>query len=57
MPDESNDTRSLAALVQPGRVHRRLYTDPAIFELEMSRLFSRWRVAVCRPRVAGARGR
>jgi len=28
-------------LVQPGRVHRRVYTDPAIFELEMSRLFGR----------------
>ena len=27
------------SLVQPGRVHRRLYTDPAIFELEMERIF------------------
>jgi hypothetical protein len=25
------------SLVQPGRVHRRLYTDPAIFEAEMER--------------------
>jgi len=41
MPDGSIDTRSLAALVQPGRVHRRLYTDPALFELEMERLFGR----------------
>jgi benzoate/toluate 1,2-dioxygenase subunit alpha len=30
---------ALRALVQPDRVHRRLYTDPAIFELEMQRLF------------------
>jgi phenylpropionate dioxygenase-like ring-hydroxylating dioxygenase large terminal subunit len=41
MPDGSTDTRSLAALVQPGRVHRRVYTDPEIFELEMARLFGR----------------
>ena len=26
-------------LVQPGKVHRRVYTDPEIFELEMERLF------------------
>jgi phenylpropionate dioxygenase-like ring-hydroxylating dioxygenase large terminal subunit len=41
MPDGSLDPRSLATLVQPGRVHRRVYTDPAIFELEMARLFGR----------------
>src|SRR5262249_3190278 len=29
----------LANLVQPGRVHRRLYTAPAIFDLEMERIF------------------
>jgi phenylpropionate dioxygenase-like ring-hydroxylating dioxygenase large terminal subunit len=29
----------LSASVEPGRVHRRLYTDPAIFELEMERIF------------------
>ena len=34
-PDQLN------ALVQPDRVHRSLYTDPALFELEMSRLFGR----------------
>ena len=28
------------ALVQPHRVHRRLYTDPALFELEMTRVFA-----------------
>ena len=31
------------ALVQPGRVHRRLYADPDIFELELERIFgSAW---------------
>jgi phenylpropionate dioxygenase-like ring-hydroxylating dioxygenase large terminal subunit len=29
----------LRRLVEPGRVHRSLYTDPAIFELEMERIF------------------
>ncbi len=29
----------LRELVQPGRVHRRVYTDPAVFDLEMDRLF------------------
>jgi phenylpropionate dioxygenase-like ring-hydroxylating dioxygenase large terminal subunit len=29
----------LSQLIEPGRVHRRLYTDPAIFELELARIF------------------
>src|SRR5438046_2392725 len=32
---------SIGALVEPGRVHRRVYSDPAIFELEMERIFGR----------------
>ncbi len=31
----------LAHLVQPDRVHKRVYTDPAIFDLEMERIWGR----------------
>ena len=31
----------IGSLIQPGRVHRRVYSDPEIFELEMERIFSR----------------
>ncbi len=31
----------LARLIEPGRVHRSVYTDPDIFELEMERIFGR----------------
>src|ERR1700720_876753 len=37
-PMASSDAE-LAQLIEPGRVHRRVYTDPAIFELEMTRIF------------------
>lgn len=30
----------MAGLVQTDRVHRRLYTDPAVFDLEMTRVFA-----------------
>lgn len=33
--------RDIAALVREDRVHRRVYTDPAIFQLEMERIFGR----------------
>lgn len=33
--------QDIAALVQPGRVHRDAYASPAIFELEMERIFGR----------------
>src|SRR5262245_64554332 len=33
----------IAKLIEPGRVHRRVYTDPDLFELEMERIFgSAW---------------
>ncbi|HEY7246207.1 MAG TPA: Rieske 2Fe-2S domain-containing protein [Xanthobacteraceae bacterium] len=35
-----SDTQ-IAALIEPGRVHRNVYTDPDIFELEMERIFGR----------------
>src|SRR5262249_12504240 len=31
----------IAALIEPGRVHRDVYTDPDLFELEMARIFGR----------------
>jgi phenylpropionate dioxygenase-like ring-hydroxylating dioxygenase large terminal subunit len=32
---------TVAKLVEPGRIHRRVYADPNIFELEMERIFGR----------------
>src|SRR6202790_3655477 len=31
----------IAKLIEPGRVHRNVYTDPDLFELEMERIFGR----------------
>jgi benzoate/toluate 1,2-dioxygenase subunit alpha len=31
----------IARLIEPGRVHKRVYTDPDLFELEMERIFGR----------------
>jgi len=41
MMEAAFNSRSIRDLVEPGRVHRRVYSDPAIFELEMERLFGR----------------
>jgi phenylpropionate dioxygenase-like ring-hydroxylating dioxygenase large terminal subunit len=37
----SVETEDLSRLVQEGRVHRRLYTDAAVFDLEMEKIFGR----------------
>jgi benzoate/toluate 1,2-dioxygenase alpha subunit len=37
----TNGSDGLAALVEPGRVHRRVYSDPDVFEAEMERIFGR----------------
>ncbi len=34
-------TADLRSLIQPGRVHRKLYTDPEIFERELEKIFGR----------------
>jgi len=38
---EPHGADDIAALVQEGRVHSRIYTEPAIFELELRRIFYR----------------
>src|SRR5690348_15078928 len=37
----SSVVRPLSSLIEPGRVHRDVYTDAQIFELEMERIFGR----------------
>jgi benzoate/toluate 1,2-dioxygenase subunit alpha len=37
----NGSAESIAELVGPGRVHRRVYTDPDLFELELERIFGR----------------
>ncbi len=34
-------TQELQSLVKPDRIHRRVFVDPAIFDLEMARIFGR----------------
>jgi phenylpropionate dioxygenase-like ring-hydroxylating dioxygenase large terminal subunit len=36
-----SDPRAIERLVEPDRVHRDVYTDPEVFQLEMERLWSR----------------
>lgn len=40
-PSAKLDARELHALVLPGKVHSRTYTDVSIFELELARIFER----------------
>jgi phenylpropionate dioxygenase-like ring-hydroxylating dioxygenase large terminal subunit len=37
----NGNAESIAKLIEPGRVHRGVYTDPEVFELEMERIFGR----------------
>ena len=37
----NGNSDEIATLIEPGRVHRRVYTDPDIFDLEMERIFGR----------------
>ena len=47
MENQPFEPRLIDALVREDRVHRRLFTDPAIFELEMERIFRGTWVYVC----------
>ena len=37
------EAADIAGLVKPDKVHRRVFTDPDLFELEMERIFARRR--------------
>jgi phenylpropionate dioxygenase-like ring-hydroxylating dioxygenase large terminal subunit len=37
----NGNSDAIATLIEPGRVHRRVYSDPDVFELEMERIFGR----------------
>ena len=41
IPMSASGPERLAMLVQPDRVHRSVYADPALFDLEMERVFGR----------------
>src|SRR3954463_660039 len=41
LPMKNGHGEEIATLIDAGRVHRRVYTDPDIFELEMERIFNR----------------
>lgn len=41
MLDRTHVESELAGLIEPGRIHRRVYTDAQVFDLEMDRLFGR----------------
>ena len=41
MSNYHGDTARIRALVRPDRVHRDVYCDPELFELEMQRLWRR----------------
>ena len=37
----NGNAENIVKLIEPGRVHRDVYTDPEVFELEMERIFGR----------------